>query len=62
MARPESSSVIGRRRPDELPVASLGGSVHLVCFPARGVWGSGVARELAAGVVLAITAAGVRES
>lgn len=42
---------------DELPAAARSGPLHLACFSARGQWGAGVAREIAAGTVLGFTAA-----
>lgn len=40
----------------ELPAAARGGPLHVACFSARGAWGPGVAKEIAAGTVLGFTA------
>jgi AAA+ ATPase superfamily predicted ATPase len=44
----------------ELPPAAKGGPLYLACFSARGEWGPGVAREIAAGTVLGFTGEDVR--
>lgn len=41
---------------NELPPTAKGGPLHVACFSARGEWGRGVAREIAAGTVLGFTA------